>query len=453
MANNSELLTRIDELTKENEEKGALIDTLRWKDNLTGLSNRDKLSEDLRIMSEMEEVQGINLIILNVNFFSRINFFYGYDYGSEFIVMMSEFLKETIDEAGELYNFYGDKFAILMKEEFLDNFLTIVKERFTRPWEIRTLQQYVTISVGVVPIKKTDSVDKIIYKATQATEEAKVAGSNKISFYKPGTLEGLLKNSQLEYYLRRSVMQQIENFKIYYQPIIDTKNGKIKGFEALSRWIDEEMGFVVPGDYIELAEYLGIIDVIDHHVLKESCKFIKSIHDKGYSVTISVNISPKQLYDDDLVETLKTFISDAQLEYSYVNLEITENCAIDNVREAIRKINELKTLGMGVHLDDFGVGYSSLNTLKDIPVSMVKIDRKFIKDMHKSKYDYTFVKAIIELAHSADMKVCCEGVETQLTCGELRNLNSDYLQGYYFSKPLAEEDIPEILDKNFFEMF
>ena len=431
------------EVVKESE-----INNLKWRCQLTGLPNNRKLMEDIAQLLDTR-VLDQSLVILNVDFFSRINLNYGYEYGNEFIVEIGKFMSNFEDRV-RLYSLNGAEFAFLAKSDIIEEVIFEIKERFNAPWPIRSLEQYTTISIGIVQISDTsESPARIVYKANHTVKESKSMGSNKVVYYKEGSIDSLIKNVQLEYYLRKSIMEKIDNFKVFYQPIIDAKTGKISGFEALSRWSDNELGFVLPSDYIGLAEYLGLIDVIDLHVLRSSTKFIKSLHDKGYHVNLSVNISAKQLYDDKLVDVIKETINDSNLPYTFVNIEITESSAVANVAEANKKIEELKSLGIGVHLDDFGSGYSSLNTLKDMPVTTVKIDRKFIKDMHKTVYGYVFIQSIISLAHSANLQVCCEGVETKFDYEELRTLDADLLQGFYFARPLPEDDVLGILGTTF----
>ena len=434
---------KTNELTKENE-----INHLKWKCSLTSLSNRRKLMKDIGEILDNKQ-PGNSLVVLNVDFFSRINIHYGYEYGNEFIIAIAEYLRAFQDSA-KIYCLNGAEFALLLKQGDTTELIDTIKDRFSTPWNIRSLEQYTTISIGIIKIiDLSETPARILYKALHAVKEAKSIGSNKVAYYRDGSIDELIKNVQLEYYLRRSIMEKLDNFKVYYQPLVEAKTGNIVGFEALSRWDDSDLGFVLPSDYIGLAEYLGLIDIIDLHVLRTSAKFIKSLHDKGHFVKLSVNISAKQLYDDHLVDIIKEAISDSNLEFSYVNIEITESSAAANIDEANKKINALKEMGIGVHLDDFGSGYSSLNNLKDLAITTVKIDRKFIKDMHKTTYDYTFIETIIKLAHSANLKVCCEGVETRYDFEELRNLGADTLQGFYFARPLPDNQVLRILDKPF----
>lgn len=425
-----------------------IINGLKWKNELTGLSNRYKLVEDItKIITKKKKNQ--NLVDIDLNFFNDINYSYGHDYGNELILEISKFLYKVVLQS-EVYNLQGSRFMTILDENYLDSFLVTVKNRFKDSWFIRSVEQFINISIGVVQINDfNETGEGYIYRVMEATKESKKIGGNSVRYYESKKIEKLQRNAQLEYYMRNAIKYNMDSFLVYYHPIVDAKTGKIEGFEALSRWKDSEIGFIFPDEFIGLAEYLGVINIIDMHVLKRSTQFIKRLHDLGHYVKVSVNISAKQLYDDDLVDSIKNIVTESQLEYSYVNIEITESHAIENLESSIQKINALKAVGFGVHLDDFGVGHSSLNALKDLPITTLKIDRMFVKDMHITKYNYTFVKTIIELAHSADLKVVCEGIEYQEDYDALKKLRCDYLQGYLFSKPIPEEDVYEIVSKNF----
>ena len=419
----------------------------KWESSLTGLANRAKLVYDLTKIFE-ENKKGHLLMIVNVDFFSRVNFSYGYEYGNAFIREVAKFLSFFGDIA-DVYSLEGAEYALIMSDEAnFERFVFDLKERFKQPWEVQMLEQFCTASTGVVRIDKTSSsADILIQKATVATKRAKSMGSNKVHFFEPSVYDKITLNTQLEYHLRRSVMKKIESFKVYYQPIINTQTGTVSGLEALVRWVDDDIGFVLPGDFIGLAEYLGFIGIIDRHVLKTASAFVRQLHEKGHYIRINVNVSGKQLHDDDFVENIQRIVHESGLEPSYVMIEITETSIGQNTKEIVNKIEQLKRIGMSVALDDFGTGYSSLNILKELPIFTVKIDRKFVKDMQKSKYDHTFIKTIIELAHSANLKVCCEGVETLSDLSNLEVLKSDEVQGFYFSRPLPEENVLTELEK------
>ena len=418
-----------------------------YENSIIKMPNRNALVKDLSILLN-DKKEDYELIALNLNFFSRINFTYGYEYGNVLILKIVNFLRK-FDGVARLYSMSGAKYLLLMHKDFVPDFTRDIRDRFKSSWKADDIEQFLSFSIGIVKIDDFgDTPDGCIYKASFAATEAITAGNN-VSYYKPSGIEDLIKNTQLEYYLRKSVNHNMQSFFVYYQPIIEFKTGKIGGYEALCRWSDEELGFVYPSEFIGLAEYIGVINLIDLHVLKNATQFTKKLHDLGHYIKISVNISLKALFQDNIVEDIRDIINESQIEFSYVNIEITESNAVSNLKEVVKKIVQLKSLGIGVHLDDFGVGYSSLSVLQDIPVTTIKIDRKFIMEMSSTKYCYTFVKSIIDLAHSANMKVCGEGVETKEDYEELCKLKCDLLQGYYFSPALSEKEALNFVKKAF----
>ncbi|MCL2610940.1 MAG: bifunctional diguanylate cyclase/phosphodiesterase, partial [Defluviitaleaceae bacterium] len=402
------------------------------------------------------------LVIINVSFFSRINFLYGYEYGNEFIKEIALFLenlaiKEETKEAAvktSLYALYGAEFATIITDEGeLDGFIEAIKKRFSLPWNIQGLEQYYQAAIGTVEIKPEDTSDKIIYKATMSCKYSKRIKTSKAGYAYDAKMDPFSMDIQIEYQLRRAVISRLDSFKVRYQPIVDCSTGKIVALEALCSWFDDEIGFVMPNDFIGFAEYLGLIDIIDNHVLRTATHFAKKLHDMGFKIKISANLSAKSLFNDSLVKSIEEIIEETELAPNYICLEITESETISNLHEALKQLQGLKNLGITISLDDFGIGYSSLGRLKEIPADYIKIDRSFIMKMHRSEYDLLFIKTIAKLGRCANMKIICEGVETLRDFEEIRNLGSDYVQGYLFSKPVYEEEaLQKITDEPVFNL-
>ena len=416
------------------------------------LLGRSKLLQDLNeVLSTKQQNQA--LVVFNLHAFEKINYTYGYDHGDQILIEIAGFLTDFFSyiDGIKLYNVQERKFIALLDQDSLDEYLQSLMSRFLTPWVINGVEQFLTISFGVSYIANfDDTAEHYMSRTIQAAEEAREKGSNQIVITQSRSPEDQVRRMELENHMRSDISYNIEStFLVYYHPIVDASTGQIEGFEALSRWRNAELGFVFPDQFIPLAEEVGLIHYIDLHVLRQATKFVKQLHDQGNPVTISVNLSAAQLSDPQLVETICKVVDENALPYRYVNIEITESMAIENINDTIHKIGELKNLGFGVHLDDFGVGHSSLHTLKQLPVTTLKIDRSFIQQIHESKYDYTFVKAMIQLAHSAHIKVVCEGVETREDYVLLKALDCNYLQGFLFSKPMPEQDVSAIVARNF----
>ena len=427
---------------------------------------RENLAKDLDVIKRNDKIKEKFLLIANVSFFSRINYLYGFEYGNIFIEEIGAFLdelinKKAIEEDSEvetpeieeepkiLYYLHGAEFAFIVKSrEDLDFLTTEIKNRFLDSWKVQGLEQFYTVALGIAEIKKEDSSDKIIYKATMSGKQAK----KKTSILDVGKgydtkMDPFQADIQIEYQLRRAVMGNLDRFKVRYQPIVNVKTGKIYALEGLCTWFDDEIGFVMPNDFIGFAEYLGLIDIIDTHVFKTSVNFTKELHDLGHKFKISVNLSSKSLFNENLADSIREIVEAAELDFEYINLEITESEAISNLVHALNQINKIKAMGITVSLDDFGTGFSSLGRLRDIPVDSIKIDRSFIQGIHNSEYHSLFVKTIIDLGKCAGMRTVCEGIETTQDFMKIRAFGSDYAQGYLFSKPIYREQLLELLKK------
>ncbi|MCL1924876.1 MAG: bifunctional diguanylate cyclase/phosphodiesterase [Defluviitaleaceae bacterium] len=433
----------------ETPRKISNLSKISGEEALSSMYNRAQLSHDIDEIKKDKSIKRKYLVIINVSFFSRINFLYGYEYGNEFIKEIAIYLENLVNprETGKrLYSLYGAEFATIVTDiNDLDNLIENIKTRFTEPWIIQGLDQFYIAAIGTVEIEKEDTADKIIYKATMSCKYSKQIKS--VKEYNPYNtkMNPFSTDMQIEYHLRRAIMSKIECFKVRYQPIVSCKTGGIRGLEALCSWHDDDIGFRMPNDFIGFAEYLGLIDIIDSHVLKSAIKFTKKLHDLGYKIKINVNLSSKSFFNEDLALNVKTAMEEEGLEFKYLNLEITEGEVISNLQEALKQISEIKKLGISMSLDDFGTGYSSLGRLKRLPVDNIKIDRSFIKNLHNSEYDKLFVRMVIELAKCLSLTTICEGVETVEDLKVVKGLGADYVQGYLFSRPIYEEEVLENL--------
>jgi EAL domain-containing protein (putative c-di-GMP-specific phosphodiesterase class I) len=236
---------------------------------------------------------------------------------------------------------------------------------------------------------------------------------------------------------------------VYYQPQIDLKTGRISGFEALIRWNSPLKGMISPMEFIPIAEETGLIIPIGEWVLHTACKQTKLWQDEGYyPFNIAINLSAKQFRQANLVEIINNIIVETGINPKDVELEITETMAMENINDTIKILDKLKNNGITIALDDFGTGYSSLNYLKKLPIDILKIDKDFIYDIADQQNQDEIVNIIISLAHSMNLKVVAEGVETVDKLNFLKQHNCDKVQGYYFSKPLNKEDTENLLKSN-----
>ena len=419
--------------------------------------SREHLVKNIKIVQKDNLIKEKFLIIANVSFFSRINYLYQWDYGNAFIKEIGVFLENLIanedddDNSDILYYLNGAEYAIIVKSrEELDRITSEIKKRFLNSWLIQGLEQFYTVAIGIDEIKKPDGTkntpDKIIYRATMSCKQAKkktsIVGSGN---HYDTKMDPFNTSTEMEYNLRRAVMGNLDRFRVRYQPIVNVATGEIHALEGLCTWFDDDMGYVMPNDFIGFAEYLGLIDIIDTHVFKTSITFLKELHDLGHKFKMSVNLSSKSLFNENLASSVREVIEEAGLDFKYINLEITESEAITNLKSALKQINSLKNMGITISLDDFGSGYSTLGRLKEIPADSIKIDRIFIQNIHHSEYHSLFVKAMIDLGKCIGMRTVCEGIETMQDFNKIRALGSDYVQGYLFSKPIYREELLSML--------
>ncbi|WP_052352775.1 sensor domain-containing protein [Neobacillus dielmonensis] len=232
-----------------------------------------------------------------------------------------------------------------------------------------------------------------------------------------------------------------QEFFLHFQPKIDGHSGVMVGTEALLRWRSPSLGLVSPGDFISCAEDLGLIVPIGEWVLKEACRQNKQWQRQGLRpICVAVNVSAHQIYRSNLVETIQRVLKQTGLEAKWLEIEITEGTLIKDGQSVIETLKAIKDLGVQISIDDFGTGYSSLSYLKRLPIHSLKIDRSFIKDIDKNQDNQKITEAIIQLAHSLNMKTVCEGVETNSEFQTIKTLQTDEIQGYYISKPISVED-------------
>jgi EAL domain-containing protein (putative c-di-GMP-specific phosphodiesterase class I) len=258
---------------------------------------------------------------------------------------------------------------------------------------------------------------------------------------------GALKRLQLETDLRRAL--ELSEFRVYYQPIVSLRSGKVMGFETLSRWQRPE-GLVMPGDFIAVADETGIILPLNRQLLYEACRQLRSwqkLFPSDPPLTVNVNITPKQLAQPDLASQIELALKETGLDPRTLNLEITETIAMSDADRSAVVLAELKALGVRLYIDDFGTGYSSLSRLQGFPVDTLKIDRSFISRINTDAETGAIVRIIVMLAHGLRLNVVAEGVETQAQADLLRDIGCELAQGYLYSKPVPA-DAAEILLRN-----
>jgi len=425
------------------------IERQAFTDFLTGLYNRMCCERDLARLvdaTKRDKSSGA-LIYLDLDDFKHINDGIGHQYGDVLLKSIANAMRGVRGIENTCYRMGGDEFVILIPPAAysrLDGILEDIKNIFSSPWYLKDADYYCTTSIGIVSFPEHgDSVPDLIKKADIAMYEAKKSGKNRMAFYSEGQDSTSGRRLDMEKNMRDAENSDYEEFLVFYQPIIDAESDgkRCLGAEALVRWDSEQMGFMSPVEFIPLAEYLGLVNPIGHHVLIKACKTCKKWNDKGFDyMKVNVNLSVVQLLQNNIVELVEEAIEISGINPKNLTLEVTESLAINDMARMIGILSRIKELGVSIALDDFGTGYSSLNHIREIPFDVIKVDQSFVKDLAENAYSQAFVKMVAELAETIGVKICVEGIETAEQYDVVKQFKIKYLQGYLFDKPLTQKD-------------
>ena len=428
------------------------IEQQAYTDFLTGLYNRMCCERDLaRYVDEANRTctKGA-LLYLDLDDFKHINDGLGHQYGDVLLKSIAHSFRRISGIEDTCYRMGGDEFVIIIPPgsyERLDEIADAIKKIFMKPWFLKNSDYYCTMSMGIVEFPDGgEAVHELIKKADIAMYEAKKSGKNRVARYSNeiGSKSGRRLN--MEKNMREATARGYDEFEVYFQPIIDVqKNGfPCTGAEALIRWNSTELGFISPGEFIPLAEYLGLINPIGDYVLREACKCCKKWNDNGYpEYKINVNLSVVQLLQNDIVESIRKAIADTGIEPHNLTLEVTESLAINDMEKMKGILGKIKELGVRIALDDFGTGYSSLNHIRELPFDVIKVDQSFIRNLEKDVYAKSFIRMVAELAEAIGVNLCVEGVETKGQFEIIAGMHVSLVQGYYFDKPMKQMEFEE----------
>jgi diguanylate cyclase (GGDEF)-like protein len=414
-------------------------------DPLTNLANRRLFVNRLEHAIEWNKRRPDDkfaVIYLDFDRFKIINDSLGHNVGDQLLLGMAKRLKSAIRASDTVARMGGDEFAILLEAFKSDEEVFIIIERIQKNlsvlFEANGNSIVMTASIGIVMnLLQYERIEDIMQDADIAMYSAKVSGKNRFKVFDISMREEAEGVLSLESDLRRAVSNK--EFRVYYQPILSLKTQRITGFEALIRWQHPERGLLYPADFIKTVEESELIMPIGKWVLHEACRQMKQWQTEfsmDPPLTISVNLASRQFTQPDLAQQIAAVLEETGLPAASLLLELTETTLIEDIESAIIKIQHLQTLGVGVEIDDFGSGYSSLGYLRRLPVNNLKIDRSFISTMGVSKSGIPIIRAIIAMANSLDMKVIAEGVETDDQMKNLVQMDCDFGQGYLFNKPI-----------------
>lgn len=418
-----------------------------YHDVLTHLPNRKLFTDRLRHSLSRAKRGGkaVAVMFIDVDHFKTINDTLGHTAGDELLLEMARRLRECVREDDTVARLGGDEFTIILSElrhpEDAVGVAQKILEAVQVPLTIAGMPIVVTASVGIA-LYPNDGADpeSLLRNADSAMYRAKEAGRNTYQLCTDEMKTRALDRLSLETRLRTALRD--EQLILAYQPQISLVTGRTIGVEALVRWNDPERGIVSPAEFIPIAEESRLIVPLGEWVLRTACRQMKDWHDRGVGpMRVAVNLSARQFQQHDLVEMVQRALNDSGLAPSALEFEITETTAMQNADVTVEILRALREIGTGISIDDFGMGYSSLNYLKRFPITAVKIDRAFVNDLATSEGDAAIVSAVIGMARSLRLRVVAEGVETAEQLAILRTKNCDEAQGFYFSKPVSAEEL------------
>lgn len=421
-------------------------------DFLTGLYNRMCCERDMARLIDEAKINGGTgaLLYLDLDDFKHINDGLGHQYGDILLKQVSRSLQQVKGIENNCYRMGGDEFVVLISSKAFQWFERIVKDIqkiFSKPWLLKDADYYCTMSMGIVTFPDSgDSVIDLIKKADIAMYEAKRGGKNRMARYSDNIGASSGRRLDMEKNMRNAAADDYKEFLIYYQPIIDVQKEEIEcaGAEALIRWNNAHLGFISPGEFIPLAEYLGLINPIGNYVLQEACRHCRGWNERGYpDYKVNVNLSVVQLLQPDIVDVVARALKVSGIRPKNLMLEVTESLAINDMGRMKEILGGIKALGVRLALDDFGTGYSSLNHIREIPFDVIKVDQSFVKDLAQDAYAKSFVRMVSELAEAVGMSVCVEGIETINQYAVLQDMKIKYVQGYFFDKPMPRKEFEE----------
>jgi len=429
------------------------IERLAHYDVLTGLPNRllFKARIDHEIVIAERHKKTFALLFIDLDHFKNINDALGHSVGDQVLIEVGKRLISAVRDEDTVARVGGDEFNVQLMDcdwqgaaKTANHIIALMAE----PIQYEHYQLYIKPSIGISLYPENgDSYETLTRNADTALYQAKIQGRNQYRFFTKAMQNQMQRRMEIEHQLRHALERN--ELALYFQPQIDTQTRQINGAEALLRWQHPEWGMVSPSEFIPVAEECGLILSIGDWVLEQSIAHASQWHLDGFPLTVAVNLSLAQFRADTLYEKIKTTLARYQLAPRFLELELTESVAMQNVEMAIEITRQLTELGIEISIDDFGTGYSSLNYLQRFSLHKLKIDQSFTKEMLHNKESENIVDAIISLAKSLNLKTIAEGVENEQQLSLFKQKQCDEIQGYYFSPPLPADEFNRLIKQEF----
>ena len=423
-------------------------------DALTGLANRSlfmrQLTNALR-KAQMRRDYNVSVLFIDLDRFKNVNDSLGHLFGDRLLIAISARLKECLRPNDMVARLGGDEFVILVEGEHVPSEVVTIAERvqdkFRVPFRIKEHDIYSSASIGILHAgEKHATAEDMMRDADTAMYQAKRAGKARHEVFDDDMHRAAKETLRMETELRRAV--EADQIQVLYQPIYSLANLEVEGLEALARWNHPDLGQIPPAKFIDIAEEIGLIDALGDKVMRRACIDFASIQaaaDHLPALSLSINLSSKQFANASLVERINNILAETNFSPHRLKLEITESVFFEYQQTAIDMLNALRDMGIDLNVDDFGTGYSNLSYLTSLPISSLKIDRSFLSMFDQAGASPAIVQTIIGLARNLGLRVVAEGVESEAQLRELKNLNCDAAQGYYFAHPMTLAEVTESL--------
>ena len=423
-------------------------------DSLTGLPRYDLFVDriDQAMIAAQRTNKSVAILIIGIDQLDRINDAYGYDTGNRVLKETADRIGHAIRRSDTAARPFAESFGLVMQITSVEDSVLVAQKMLNALGQEMLIDDHavsVTASIGIsLFLSDGDSSSILIKNAESALRHVKQQGGNAHEFFSKDMNDMARHRIEMENNLRRALSNN--EFVVYYQPKVNLENNAVVGAEALIRWIDPERGMISPGEFIPVAEETNLICEIGQFVMEAACRQNSQWQEKGLKpVRISVNVTAAQFHDRFILEKVQTVLTDTFLSPEYLELEITESTLVGDIDKVIDKLTAFRAMGLHVSIDDFGTGYSSLSYLSHFPITTLKIDRAFVKDMEVNSKTAEITNAIIGLSRGLSLEVVAEGAESLEHVKILRDKGCDLVQGFYFSRPLPAEEFEKILEAGY----
>ncbi|TWT13197.1 EAL domain-containing protein [Planomicrobium sp. CPCC 101079] len=426
-----------------------LLDELKhlaYHDPLTGLANRFCFIENIKLALKENSNNRVALLLIDLDRFKVVNDTLGHHIGDLILVETAARLSQVLDTNSHIYRLGGDEFVVILAEASEESAAESAKrilESFQKSFSVMAYEIDLTPSIGISLFPEHGTTQEDLLKnADAAMYLSKEKGKNEFTFYNAELNRYMKRKMEIENQLKRAIDKN--QFSLVYQPKVNFQTNEIIGMEALLRWEHPEYGWVSPAEFIPIAEETGQIEAIGKWVLETACKQNKIWQNQGLDpLSVSVNVSVLQFQNGKFLKTVKTVLQESQLDAQFLELEITESI-MQNMRESMDILTQIKELGVKISIDDFGTGYSSLHILSKLPIDTIKIDKSFIDELDQLDQS-PIIKAIIDLSLNLNLSIVAEGIETENQLEFLQKSGCMIGQGYLFSKPLKTNEFEHLI--------